>query len=167
MIANTIRIAFLPLAIAVLAGGCGGGGGSNPTTPPRPTTDTVPPSTSLTSVPPSPTNQTTAEFLFASNEASSTFECQLDGGTIASCTSPHTESDLNEGEHTFRVRATDAAGNTDATWAEITWRVDLTAPTIRLVSRPLETTPQIEPSFISWRLRTSLPSNVNVTIWTQ
>ncbi len=144
MIATNTRVSSLALAIFVLTGGCGGGGGSGPTTPPPapgPTIDTIPPSTSLTGVPPSATNETTAEFLFASNEAGSTFECQLDSGAIASCTSPHTESDLSEGEHTFRVRATDTAGNTDATWATVTWHVDLTAPTLRLVSRPLATTP--------------------------
>ena len=119
----------------------GGGSDPAPTTPTAPTVDTVPPSTSLTNVPPAATNQTTFEFQFASNEAGSTFECQLDGGTIAACSSPHTASDLSEGEHTFRVRATDAAGNTDATWAVATWIVDLTPPTLRLVSRPLPTTP--------------------------
>lgn len=144
MVSIDSRRAYFAAAMVVLVSGCGGGGGPAPTTPPPtppPTSDTVPPSTSLTSVPRSSTNQTTAEFLFASNEAGSTFECQLDDDTIASCTSPHTESDLSEGEHTFRVRATDAAGNTDATWATVTWYVDLTSPTLRLVSRPLATTP--------------------------
>lgn len=39
------------------------------------------------------------------------------------------------------MRATDAAGNIDTTWETVTWRVDLTPPSLRIVSRPLATTP--------------------------
>ena len=124
--------------------GCGGGSSSSsspPPLPPTPPVDNTAPITSLTGQPPSVTNATTADFLFGSNEVGSTFECQLNDATITACTSPHTVSDLAEGEHTFRVRATDTAGNTDTTWAVATWRVDLTTPNITLVSKPLATTP--------------------------
>ena len=133
----------LNLVIAILLVGCGGGGSTSsaPPSTPAPTADNTPPSTSLTGQPPAVTNQTSAEFLFASNEAGSTFECQLDDDAIASCSSPHTVADLAEGEHLFRVRATDAAGNTDATWATASWRVDLTPPSITLVSKPLASIP--------------------------
>jgi Bacterial Ig domain/Bacterial Ig-like domain len=52
----------------------------------------------------------------------------LDGGSFASCTSPASYTGLADGSHTFRVRATDAAGNTDSSAAGFTWSVDATAP---------------------------------------
>jgi hypothetical protein len=45
---------------------------------------------------------------------------------------------LEESEHTFRVRATDVADNTDASPAMYTWTVDRSAPVIPAVTRPEE-----------------------------
>jgi len=45
----------------------------------------------------------------------STFACKIDGGAFVSCTSPTTFAGLSEASHTFSVRASDAAGNTDPT----------------------------------------------------
>ena len=129
--------------------GCGGGGSSNspPPTPPGPVVDTTAPQTSITGVVEPITNQTEISIQFASSESGSTFECQVDDGSIESCTSPYTTSELSEGEHTFRVRATDAAGNTDASWSTATWVLDLTPPTLAMVSRPLTTTPSSQAVF--------------------
>jgi hypothetical protein len=85
--------------------------------------DTSPPETTITSGGPE-TASTTATFEFIASESSSTFECSLDGAAFASCTSPATHSGLAEGPHSFRVRATDRAGNTDPTPAEQDWTVD-------------------------------------------
>ena len=41
-------------------------------------------------------------------------ECRLDDGDWEPCTSPESYAGLGDGEHTFAVRATDAAGNTGA-----------------------------------------------------
>lgn len=84
------------------------------------TTDTTAPETAITSAIPSTANPS---FNFTSNEAGSTFQCQLDTGTYTTCTSPKAYSNLAAGSHTFNVKATDATGNTDATPASQTWIV--------------------------------------------
>lgn len=89
------------------------------------TIDTNAPNTSFSSTPNDPTNDLTGDFAFNSSESGSTFQCSLDGGPYASCTSPHTTATLVEGAHTFDVRAIDAAGNIDPTPATFTWNVAL------------------------------------------
>src|SRR5207248_3756454 len=64
----------------------------------------------------------------------STFECRVDGGSWSACTSPHTTAALGEGSHTFDVRATDAAGNTDGTPASHAWSIDLGPPTVSITA---------------------------------
>ena len=54
-------------------------------------------------------------FQFSASESSSTFECSVDGGVFAPCSSPYTTPLLAEGAHTFAVRATDAADHSDPT----------------------------------------------------
>jgi hypothetical protein len=65
-------------------------------------------------------------FGLSSSEPDATYECQLDGGEFSPCASPVTYSGLSNGQHTFYVRAKDAAGNADATPASRTWTVDVT-----------------------------------------
>src|SRR5919201_1459565 len=52
------------------------------------TYDTTAPDTSITANPSNPTTATSASFSFTSTEVGSTFECKLDAGSFASCTSP-------------------------------------------------------------------------------
>jgi hypothetical protein len=65
-----------------------------------------PPTVTITSGPSGETTSTSATFSFTASQDGATFECELDGGSDQPCTSPVTYSDLDAGEHRFRVRAT-------------------------------------------------------------
>jgi hypothetical protein len=87
------------------------------------TNDASPPETTITDGPPEATESTSATFTFTSSESESTFDCNLDGQGFLPCESPQDYEALAQGPHTFDVRATDRAGNTDATPATYSWRV--------------------------------------------
>lgn len=87
------------------------------------TVDTVVPETSITQKPEAQTQETSATFSFGSNETGGSFECKLDGGDFAPCTSPVTYSNLAAGSHTLQVRAKDAAGNVDASPESYSWTI--------------------------------------------
>lgn len=89
--------------------------------------DTVAPDTSITAKPSTPTNTTSTSFNFISTETGSRFQCQLDNGGYTACTSPRSYSSLSAGSHTFYVKATDLAGNTDSSPTSHTWTIDTTA----------------------------------------
>ncbi len=61
--------------------------------------------------PSDPSNSRSPTFTFTASEPT---QCKLDGEAFAACTSPKGYSNLADGEHTFTVKATDAAGNTGA-----------------------------------------------------
>jgi hypothetical protein len=90
--------------------------------------DTDPPRTTINTAPPTLTSSSDATFAFSADEAGSTFECSLDGGTYAACTTPTAYSGLAAGAHSFSVRAIDAAANADQTPASHTWTIDATVP---------------------------------------
>jgi hypothetical protein len=87
------------------------------------TIDRTDPETVINDGPGASTTSTTATFEFLSPETGSTFQCSLDLGAFAACTSPATYSALAVGQHTLQVRALDAAGNTDETPASYPWTV--------------------------------------------
>ncbi|MDY7227928.1 kelch repeat-containing protein [Hyalangium rubrum] len=97
--------------------------------------DLTAPDTVIESAPPLPSNQSTATFTFSSNEAI-LYECSLDEGTFSACSPPVNFVNLPEGEHVFRVRARDAAGNVDPTPALHFWFIDLTAPDTVITTSP-------------------------------
>ena len=101
------------------------------------TIDATAPNTTINSNPSNPTNSTSASFSFSGTDAGTgvaSFECQLDGGGFATCTSPRNYSGLSDGSHSFQVRAIDGAGNTDQTPASFTWTIDTVAPTISVAA---------------------------------
>ena len=83
--------------------------------------DNTPPETIIDSGPDDETPATSATFVFHASEDGGSFECQLDGAGFSSCTSANTYDDLTQGDHTFQVRATDDAGNSDPTPSTYTW----------------------------------------------
>lgn len=98
------------------------------------TVDGTAPNVSITSGPNGLTNDKTPSFAFTSNEAS-TFECKVDSGAFASCASPFTTAELNDGAHTFSVRGTDGAGNVSSP-ANRSFTVDATAPVVTITKAP-------------------------------
>ena len=101
-----------------------------------PSPDSTNPQTTIDSGPSGPTNDPTPTFEFSSDEANSSFECKVDGGGFSSCNSPKTLASLPDGSHTFSVRATDPAGNTDPSPAERSFKVDTVAPTASISCPP-------------------------------
>ena len=86
--------------------------------------DTVAPNTTITSGADGATGNASPSFGFSANESPSTFACSLDSAAFSACPSPKAYSNLTDGPHSFAVRATDAAGNTDGTPAERKFTVD-------------------------------------------
>lgn len=87
------------------------------------TVDLTKPQTTITRAPRAKTSKTSASFEFTANEARSTFQCKLDAGGWKSCSSPASYTGLARKQHTFSVRATDRAGNTDGSPASKSWTV--------------------------------------------
>jgi hypothetical protein len=82
---------------------------------------------SIQSGPPQWTNQTSASFRLAADDATQ-IECRLDGiGGWDSCSEEHTvPGPLGEGRHVLEARAAGGSGQPEDEWV---WRVDLRPPT--------------------------------------
>ena len=112
--------------------------------------DTGGPDTLITSGPAdgSTVSSSPVVFVFASSEAGSTLGCAFDSSAFTPCTSPYTTTTLSLGSHSFRVRATDAAGNIDATPASRTFTFSPTPPPdTTIVSGPPPLTNQRSANF--------------------
>lgn len=99
--------------------------------------DRTPPQTTIVGGPDGATAPGPAMFTFSS-EAGATFECRLDAGAFATCTSPYSIT-VALGAHTFEVRASDALGNTDETPAQRAFTGDATVvdpPETAITSQP-------------------------------
>ena len=89
--------------------------------PVTPAVDTTPPATTITSKPAKRVSRPRVKFGFAASEAGSSFTCKLDRGPWRPCASP-ARFRVKVGRHLLQVRATDPAGNTDATPAAYRFR---------------------------------------------
>jgi hypothetical protein len=102
--------------------------------------DLVAPDTKIDSGLTALTNDTTPSVAFSSNESRATFECRFDGAAFKPCSGPgstHTPAPgLGGGAHSFAVRATDGAGNTDQTPASGALAIDAADPKTKIVKGP-------------------------------
>ncbi len=113
-------------------------GNSDATPATRTLTVDTPPDTTIDSGPAegSKINTNSAAFTFHGTAGGSgKLECKLESGNFRTCTSPKTFS-LSDGTHTVSFRAIDATGNTDATPATRTFRVDAKAPETTMAAGP-------------------------------
>ena len=108
--------------------------------------DTVAPTVGVASGP-TVTSDSTPSFGFTV-EARATVECSIDQGrpAFAPCTSPfEPAAPLTDGSYTFRVRATDSAGNQASDSQPFT--VDSAVPSLTIDSGPSDATNDSTPSF--------------------
>jgi hypothetical protein len=97
----------------------------------------VPPAPTITSGPVSPTNQTSATFVYTDSQAVTKFQCSLDGSSYTDCgtTRPSSKAytGLPGGSHTFQVRAVSGSQTSGSTASS--WTIDLTPPTVSSIIR--------------------------------
>jgi hypothetical protein len=106
------------------------------------TIDTVAPTVTITQKPNNPSNVTAPSFGFTATEPA---QCKLDAGPFEACTSPKGYSNLDDGPHTFTLKATDAAGNTDE--ESYGWTIDTRAPAVAVTSGSLGLSNRTSASF--------------------
>lgn len=103
--------------------------------------DTTAPESQIDSGPAdgSTTNYRHPEFTYSGTPAADTdhFECSLDHADFEDCPASGMRfNDLDDGSHTFAVRAVDAAGNVDESPATRTWTIDTVSPQTTITSGP-------------------------------
>jgi hypothetical protein len=86
------------------------------------------PDTSIDSGPQGTVAAQSVTFAFSASEATTGFECRLDGAAFGACNSPHSYAGLAQGPHAFEVRALAGDGRPDPTPARREWSVDTVPP---------------------------------------
>jgi hypothetical protein len=132
-----------------------------------PAPDITAPQTTITAGPSGASGSSSASFSFSSSEAGSSFQCSLDAGPWASCASPKAYTGLADGDHSFGVRATDGAGNTDLTPASRSFTVDTSAPDTTITAGPSGTinTSSAIVSFSSSEVGSSFQCSLDAGSW--
>lgn len=111
-------------------GGVGGDAGSG-----TPGPSGAAPDTKIDAAPAAFSNERAPAFRFSADEDGVTFTCRIDSEPAAPCTSPYVRN-LDDGSHTFSVRAVNAGGQADDTPAEVVWTIDTLPPTTMLTKTP-------------------------------
>ncbi|MBO9532775.1 MAG: hypothetical protein J7513_07370 [Solirubrobacteraceae bacterium] len=93
------------------------------------------PVTVLSAAPSGTVKTTNVSFGFSTTSPSPTYECKIDTGAWAACTSPANRTVTGDGAHTFSVRAI-SGGLADPSPATATWTLDATAPTTTVSVAP-------------------------------
>lgn len=106
----------------------------------------APPETNISAAPSGTISYSNPTFSFNSPQAGSSFQCRLDAGAWAPCSSPFQVSPLGDGRHAFAVRAVDSAGRADPTPSEATFVVD-TPPETQITSGPKAQGPSSDARF--------------------
>jgi cytochrome c peroxidase len=122
-----------------------------PGTPPPLVFDFTGPGVSIDAAPADPTTNASPEFAFSSADPGAAFECSLStaGDDFRPCTSPASYAALSEGRYTFKVRATNASGNSDVATRTFSLLVDHVAPTVQQPSVALPAGKQLGASSVS------------------
>ncbi|MCC6623394.1 MAG: HYR domain-containing protein, partial [Deltaproteobacteria bacterium] len=95
--------------------------------------------TTITQAPPALAASRAATFAFTNplDPDADTFDCRLDDGDWVTCDGgTWSTDDLDDGAHTFSVRATRADGAVDPAPATHTWTIDATPPTTTILVGP-------------------------------
>lgn len=122
-----IKLIVALTALALTGISLAAAGAFAPPRQPVPPAPPSPPAPSITARPANPSNQTSAHFAYADAQSGVGYQCQLDGGSYASCaTGGITYGPLGQGSHTFKVRVSAGAKTSDAT--AYSWTVDTVAP---------------------------------------
>lgn len=116
--------------------------------------DTDIPVLTVSQTPTALNNSTTATFAFDATDATTViagYECEHTSSinpssAFTSCSSLVPLVGLNEGTHTYKIRAVDAAGNRSAE-SSYSWTVDLTPPSIQLTAKPAAATTSSSATF--------------------
>lgn len=114
---------------------------SDPTPPRTFYIDFTRPVVTAEASPPPATNEATASFRFNVSEAVTGYVCKLDNVPLPTCATsanPTVSFSVSEGPHTLTVTATDLAGNANDPPFTHSWRMDKTAPTVTIKTKPPE-----------------------------
>lgn len=104
------------------------------------------PDTGITGDPAALVATATPTFTFIGSVPRGLFDCRVDGGDWARCTTPHRIRAVKDGTHTFEVRALDGS-LVDPTPAAHTFTVDTLAPSTTILTGPRRVTNDATPVF--------------------